>query len=93
MGDDLFTGERSSVGSLSESHLSYYGEKIEPVERPPNRLTGFMSDQMANLEDENEKPKKMLVGYQPNKNEETISKKESKGFFGGFLSKNKPESG
>ena len=82
MGDDLFTGERSSVQSLSDSHLSYYGEKISPDDRPPNRLTGFMSDQIVGeMEDEEVKPKKKLVGYQPNKKEELTPKKEASGRF------------
>ena len=82
MGDDLFTGERSSIQSLSDSHLSYYGEKNSPDDRPPNRLTGFMSDQIVGeMEDEEVKPKKKLVGYQPNKKEELTPKKESSGWF------------
>ena len=71
MGDDLYTGEGSSVGSFSDSHLSYYGEKVNPDERP--RLTGFMSDQimeMGHREDEEKKSKKKIVGYQP-ENEES----------------------
>ena len=82
LGDDLFTGERSSIQSLSDSHLSYYGEKNSPDDRPPNRLTGFMSDQIVGeMEDEEVKPKKKLVGYQPNKKEELTPKKESSGWF------------
>ena len=92
MGDDLFTGERSSIGSMSESQLSYYGEKISPDERPPNRLTGFMSDQIVgDVDDEEAKPKKMLVGYQPNKKEEPTTKKEKSGFFAGLMKKSKTD--
>ena len=66
MGDDLFTGEGSSVGSYSDSHLSYYGDKVNPDERP--RLTGFMSDQTREMGPETEaKSAKKIVGYQPKK--------------------------
>ena len=66
MGDDLFTGEGSSIGSYSDSHLSYYGDKVNPDERP--RLTGFMSDQTREMGPETEaKSAKKIVGYQPKK--------------------------
>ena len=66
MGDDLFTGEGSSVGSYSDSHLSFYGEKVNSDERP--RLTGFMSDQTREMAPETEaKSAKKIVGYQPKK--------------------------